>query len=259
MPKLDIKINAGPKVINGIAWSKKLDVTFEDNYKRDPSLSWQYFGSSSGFMRQYPAAKWPVDGKEADLYDCRLRDWYIKSATGPKDIVILMDTSGSMTAQRKEIAKHVVLNIMETLGEDDFVTVLKFSERTEPLVKCFRNNQGEPELVQATNENIAEFMKAVDDIKNGETANFTSALVTAFELLQKYRWDNSLGSSCNQAIMLVTDGVPYKFEEIFLVSSWAISTFFSMSLSISIEIKFMSLSSPLSFIILVIRMRQHNL
>ena len=46
-----------PKVVNAIKWSKMLDDIFKDNYKRDPSLSWQYFGSSTGFMRQYPGTR----------------------------------------------------------------------------------------------------------------------------------------------------------------------------------------------------------
>ena len=47
-----------PKVVNAIKWSKMLDDIFKDNYKRDPSLSWQYFGSSTGFMRQYPGTQY---------------------------------------------------------------------------------------------------------------------------------------------------------------------------------------------------------
>ena len=137
-----------PKVINAIDWSKKLDVTFEDNYRRDPSLSWQYFGSSTGFLRQYPAIKWLTYEDDPDMYDARMRDWYIKSAASSKDVVILLDTSGSMTGLRKEIAKHVVLNIMETLGEDDFLTVLTFSDETRSLVDCFTDEDGDPQLVQ---------------------------------------------------------------------------------------------------------------
>ena len=104
-----------------------------------------------------------------------------------QDIVILLDVSGSMTGLRKEIAKHVVLNIMETLGEDDFVTVLTFSDETKPLVECFTDSDGEPELVQATTENIAEFTEAVNEIDTMEIANFTSALTAAFTLLERYR------------------------------------------------------------------------
>jgi voltage-dependent calcium channel alpha-2/delta-3 len=203
-----------PKVINAIDWSKKLDDTFKDNYQRDPSLSWQFFGSSTGFLRQYPAMKWLMYEDDPDMYDARMRDWYIKSAASPKDIVILLDVSGSMTGLRKEIAKHVVLNIMETLGEDDFVTVLTFSDETKPLVECFTDSDGEPELVQATTENIAEFTEAVNEIETMEIANFTSALTAAFTLLERYR-TKKFGAESNQAIMLVTDGVPYTYENIF--------------------------------------------
>ena len=32
---------------------------------------------------------------EPDLYDGRMRDWYIKAAASPKEIVILLDSSGN--------------------------------------------------------------------------------------------------------------------------------------------------------------------
>lgn len=154
--------------------------------------------------------KWLTSEHDPDLYDARMRDWYIKSAASPKEIVILLDTSGSMTGLRKEIAKHVVLNILDTLSEDDFVAIYKFSKYPTPLVDCFTTPDGRAELVQATNENIREYQEAVDQVQTEEIANFTSALTVAFELLHEARLDPDIGSNCNQAIMIVTDGVPYK-------------------------------------------------
>ena len=56
--------------------------------------------------------------------------------------MILLDTSGSMTGLRKEIAKHVVLNILETLGQDDFVAIYTFAREPLPLVPCFTTDEG---------------------------------------------------------------------------------------------------------------------
>lgn len=61
---------------------------------------------------------------EPDMYECRSRSWYVQAAASAKDIVILLDVSGSMTGLRKEIARNVVINILETLTDNDFVQVL---------------------------------------------------------------------------------------------------------------------------------------
>ncbi|XP_045110033.1 voltage-dependent calcium channel subunit alpha-2/delta-3-like isoform X18 [Portunus trituberculatus] len=207
-----------PDVINAIRWSGRLDRTFKSNYELDPTLSWQYFGSSTGFLRQYPASEWVMDEKDPDLYDARLRSWYIQAASSPKDMVILLDVSGSMTGLRKEIAIHVVLNILETLNENDFVNIFNFSTETTELVSCFNDS-----LVQANMENIGEFKKALKTIETKEIANFSKALIKAFELLQrsnsKYN-KSGQGSQCNQAIMVVTDGAPDNYEKIFSTYNW---------------------------------------
>lgn len=52
-------------------------------------------------------------------------------------MIILLDTSGSMTGRRYDIAKHVVNNILDTLGTNDFVNIYKFDEHVEAIIPCF--------------------------------------------------------------------------------------------------------------------------
>ena len=35
-------------------WSQALDPVFRKNYEKDPTLTWQYFGSASGLFRNFP-------------------------------------------------------------------------------------------------------------------------------------------------------------------------------------------------------------
>ncbi|KAH8398224.1 hypothetical protein KR222_006390, partial [Zaprionus bogoriensis] len=199
-------------VIKAIQWSENLDQIFRDNYKNDPSLSWQFFGSSTGFMRQFPASKWKKD-VPVDLYDCRFRSWYIEAATSPKDIIILMDTSGSMLGQRLDIARHVAKTILDTLGSNDFVNILTFDKEVKTL-GCFEDT-----LIQANLGNIREFKDLIDRINTTSIANYTAALTKAFEILEDTKI-NSRGAQCNQAIMIIGDGAPENNQEIFQLYNW---------------------------------------
>ena len=62
-----------------------------------------------------------VDSSDVTVHVCR----YIQAAASPKDIVILVDTSGSMKGLRIEIAKATVAKIVDTLSDDDFFNVVK--------------------------------------------------------------------------------------------------------------------------------------
>ncbi|KAK2145366.1 hypothetical protein LSH36_683g02013 [Paralvinella palmiformis] len=168
------------EVLNGVDWSEALDEYFRENYQNDPTLTWQYFGSASGFFRNYPGMRWPVEG--VDLFDCRTRGWYIQAATSPKDIVILLDVSGSMKGLRMEIAKATVEKILETLSDDDFFNVIKFSMTPEYVDDCFNGT-----LVQANADNKKRVKEALGNIRTTEIAQFDKALIEAFDLLQMVR------------------------------------------------------------------------
>jgi len=53
---------------------------------------------------------------------------YIRAAACPKDVVILLDVSGSMKGLRIEIAKATVEKILDTLTDDDFFNVIMVRE-----------------------------------------------------------------------------------------------------------------------------------
>ena len=41
-------------ILNGLAWTSDLEEQWKLNKEEDPDLLWQFFGSQSGIMRNYP-------------------------------------------------------------------------------------------------------------------------------------------------------------------------------------------------------------
>ncbi|KHJ45357.1 cache domain protein [Trichuris suis] len=201
-----------PELLSEIIWTESLDEIFKARRAREFfAASWQYFCSQRGFMRFYPASPWFYDDAQTclDMYDCRNSEWYIDAATHAKNIVILLDVSGSMLGQRYEIAKQTIEMIMETLTENDFFNILAFSDEPRFVLPCFRGR-----LVQATIRNKKLLRAKLDNITSEGIANYPAALKMAFEVVIEAR-ETQKSAGCHSAIMLITDGATDTYEDIF--------------------------------------------
>ncbi|KAG9339103.1 hypothetical protein JZ751_024134 [Albula glossodonta] len=193
---------------------KALNTVFISNFKKDPTLTWQYFGSSTGFFRLYPGIKWTPDENGVITFDCRNRNWYIQAATSPKDIVIVVDISGSMKGLRLTIAKHTITTILDTLGENDFVNIIAYNDYVHYVEPCFKGA-----LVQADLDNREHFKVLVEELHAKGQGKVKKAMKESFRILNEASATGK-GSLCNQAIMLITDGAMEDFQQVFEDYNW---------------------------------------
>ncbi|ETE74035.1 Voltage-dependent calcium channel subunit alpha-2/delta-4, partial [Ophiophagus hannah] len=172
--------NKDPDIVNGIYMSEALDAVFVENFERDPTLTWQY----------------------------------IQAATSPKDIVIVVDISGSMKGLRLTIAKHTVVTILDTLGENDFVNIIAYNDYVHYIESCFKGI-----LVQADRDNREHFKQLVHELQAKGVGKVNKALTESFKILREFR-NAGQGGLCNQAIMLLTDGAMEDYEYVFEKFNW---------------------------------------
>uniref|UniRef100_A0A4W3JZ22 Calcium channel, voltage-dependent, alpha 2/delta subunit 1a n=1 Tax=Callorhinchus milii TaxID=7868 RepID=A0A4W3JZ22_CALMI len=195
-------------VLNELNWTAALDNVFKKNKEEDPTLLWQVFGSATGLARYYPASPW-VDltktSNRIDLYDVRRRPWYIQGAASPKDMLILVDVSGSVSGLTLKLIRTSVSEMLETLSDDDYVNVVSFSDQVKS-VSCFKD------LVQANVRNKKVLKDAVNRIQAKGITDYKKGFEFAFEQLKNL---SESRANCNKIIMLFTDGGEERAQEIF--------------------------------------------
>ncbi|XP_070405072.1 voltage-dependent calcium channel subunit alpha-2/delta-4 isoform X2 [Nothobranchius furzeri] len=206
--------NQHTDILNGVYMSEALNDIFIENFQKDPTLTWQYFGSSTGFFRLYPGIQWTPDENGVVTFDCRNRNWYIQAATSPKDVIIVVDVSGSMKGLRMTIAKHTINTILDTLGENDFVNIIAYSDYVRYVEPCFKGI-----LVQADLDNREHFKHLVDELHVKGEGKVKNAMKESFRILNEAAALGQ-GSLCNQAIMLITDGAMEDFKDVFEEFNW---------------------------------------
>uniref|UniRef100_A0A8C9TY32 Calcium voltage-gated channel auxiliary subunit alpha2delta 1 n=1 Tax=Scleropages formosus TaxID=113540 RepID=A0A8C9TY32_SCLFO len=194
-------------VLNELNWTEQLEEVFKKNREEDPTLLWQVFGSATGLARYFPASPW-IDSRKTskiDLYDVRRRPWYIQGAASPKDMLILVDASGSVSGLTLKLIRTSVSEMLETLSDDDYVNVAYFNAEANSIT-CFDH------LVQANVRNKKILKDAVQ--------NITAKGITSYKLGFEYAFKqflnpNVTSANCNKIIMLFTDGGEERAQEIF--------------------------------------------
>nr|BAB18556.1 voltage dependent calcium channel alpha2c/delta subunit [Aquarana catesbeiana] len=195
-------------VLNELNWTAALDEVFKKNSAEDKTLLWQVFGSATGLARYYPASPWVDKSRtpnKIDLYDVRRRPWYIQGAASPKDMLILVDVSGSVSGLTLKLIRTSVTEMLETLSDDDFVNVAAFNSNAHD-VSCFHH------LVQANVRNKKVLKEAVNNITAKGTTDYKQGFKFAFDQLRN---TNVSRANCNKIIMLFTDGGEDKATETF--------------------------------------------
>ncbi|XP_042195542.1 voltage-dependent calcium channel subunit alpha-2/delta-2a [Callorhinchus milii] len=195
-------------ILNELNWTAALEDVFKRNRDEDPSLLWQVFGSATGVTRYYPATPWRPPNK-IDLYDVRRRPWYIQGASSPKDMMIIVDISGSVSGLTLKLMKTSVTEMLDTLSDDDYVNVASFNNEVSP-VSCFKN------LVQANVRNKKVLKDAVFEMIAKGTTDYTSGFEYAFQQLNA----TVPRANCNKMIMMFTDGGEDRAQEIFETHNW---------------------------------------
>ena len=80
-------------------------------------VKWQYFGSEEGVMTNFPTYD---DTEPCDRYDPRYRPFYVETATPEaKDVVLVVDTSYSMTGDKLDVAQEAAKTVLDTMNPKD--------------------------------------------------------------------------------------------------------------------------------------------
>jgi len=170
-----------------------------DNKNRTAYL---YYGDqNTGALVEYPELQICTDN-----YDARFRPWYASAVSGPKDVVAVIDVSGSMQGNRILLARQAADAVIDTLTWADRVTLITFNEGVASKYST--------DLVKGTEENIEKMSAWIESNFNaGGGTNFMAPLEEAYDMLEQNK-DANDQKTCSQAILFLTDGdAPFDREK----------------------------------------------
>ncbi|XP_024544745.1 uncharacterized protein LOC9644222 [Selaginella moellendorffii] len=152
---------------------KKLQQAWDNTRKF--SLGWAFFGGIEGYLYVYPGRDY-VDSWQCDIYDPRLRPWFLNALAVQKSLYILLETSTSMSnptgvlssQTRFNVANNIIKKLLNTLTNGDQVAVSTIGgEKIGAPVSVVLG-------VQETSLDLAGISSLKDSISNTSVTNSAS-------------------------------------------------------------------------------------
>ena len=190
-------------MIESVCYTRQLDSFFSQKRRTDADY-WRsfgvesppmFFGSQEGMFRIFPGRHFENCGS----FDPRVRPWYIAASSGPKNIVLVLDTSGSMAGERFVLLKKAAIRVIQTLTVGDRVAIVPFASSSLVI------GDSEGRMLTANAENKAILVDAINGLVAEGGTNFYAALGSAFDTMDK-TIAAELHNNCNSAVLFLTDG-----------------------------------------------------
>ncbi|NWS80008.1 ITIH3 inhibitor, partial [Toxostoma redivivum] len=116
-----------------------------------------------------------------------------------KNIIFVLDTSGSMYGREIEQTKEAMLKILDDIKEDDFFNLILFDSE----ISIWKET-----LIKATPENLDEARKFVRHISAQGMTNLHGGLMRGIDILNAAHEENLVPKRSASIIIMLTDGQP---------------------------------------------------
>ncbi|CAK6435502.1 unnamed protein product [Pipistrellus nathusii] len=117
----------------------------------------------------------------------------------PKNVIFVIDTSGSMMGRKIRQTREALIKILEDLRPEDHFNLITFSREA---------TQWKPSLVPASTQNVEEAKKYAKTLKAQGGTNINDAMLMAVQLLETATREEQLPSGSVSLLLLLTDGDP---------------------------------------------------
>ncbi|XP_054585662.1 inter-alpha-trypsin inhibitor heavy chain H3-like isoform X6 [Eptesicus fuscus] len=115
----------------------------------------------------------------------------------PKNVVFVIDVSGSMSGRKIEQTRDALLKILEDIKEEDYLNFILFRGD----VTTWKDT-----LVQATPENIQEAREFVKNMRANGGTSMNDGLLTGISMLNKAREEHRVPERSTSIVIMLTDG-----------------------------------------------------
>ncbi|XP_034540362.1 inter-alpha-trypsin inhibitor heavy chain H3-like [Notolabrus celidotus] len=121
----------------------------------------------------------------------------------PKNVVFVIDRSGSMAGRKIEQTRDALVAILKDLYEEDHFALVLFDDE----ITTWRDS-----LTKASKDHVSKAITYIRKLMDNRSTNINDAVLRAVSMLVKERQQKNLPERSTDMIILLTDGMPNSGE-----------------------------------------------